>query len=151
MRDPDLLIVDIGEFVREQYYTQLVGQLQPYLTIHDLIKLALTFNQYVGDGDAFWHLLEEKAGDAISFMNTEILQICMEGFTLELDAFIRRKTPPDIDTSFFVFHQWLPPTSLVLRNEKDKTIIYIDREFKQVGVSEYMPVRDYSSYRPGSW
>lgn len=147
MSDPNLIIVDLKKFIERHVGNQVVLELQKYLTIYDLIKVALTFDQYTGDGDAFWHLLEERAGEILNHIDLNLFDILMENFTLDLDDYIRRKVPNRIDMSFFVFHQWLPPTSLIIRNDKDKAFLYTDRESNQNANGEYRSVRNYSRDR----
>lgn len=146
MIEPNLIIVDIGRFVERHKDSNLIVELKNYLTAYDLIQVALTFDQYTGNGNAFWHLLEQKAIEIIDRIDLHTFDIGMENFTLDLDDYIRKKVP-NIDTSFYIFHQWLPPTSLIIRNEKDKAIIYTDRKSYQNAAGEYVSVRDYSRDR----
>lgn len=114
---PKYIIVDLRNFIEFQTLRPLMMGIDQIFPVRSIISTILAFNQYIGYSDAFWFELERRNKD-LDKVNTNVLEIYLEGFVHELDEFIRSKVPKTTDTGQYVIDRWLDSTTIVLKHDE---------------------------------
>lgn len=116
MRDPAFLIVDMRDLIRDFLAYQAQYEFYQKFPLQELIRIAICVKPDIRHDEYFWHEVENRFGDDIEKLDTDIVSFFFEHLMLSVDECIGRKTPKNIDTCEYIFKRWLSPTELILVN-----------------------------------
>lgn len=118
---PKYFVIDLRDVLISKMELRGMYPLYKVYPLQEIVQAILSTSPYEDHGEFFWMMLDQRLSDTDSSEQFDIntIGIFYELLTEHIDEYIRYKTPPNLDTSEYVFHRWIGPTTLIMEQDEN--------------------------------